>query len=57
MDPVFVEEPKLSRLVSLDIAQVGWGGRIRTFAMTGPKPVALPLGYSPTIKAASKKLA
>ena len=24
-----------------------WDGRIRTFAMTGPKPVALPLGDAP----------
>ena len=24
-----------------------WDGRIRTFALTGPKPVALPLGDAP----------
>ena len=26
-----------------------WATRIRTWGMTGPKPVALPLGYSPKI--------
>jgi hypothetical protein len=25
----------------------GWGSRIRTYEMTEPKPVALPLGYTP----------
>ena len=34
------------------ISQVlfGWGGRIRTSEMAGPKPAALPLGDAPIVR-------
>gem|GEM_PF-5331525 len=42
--------PTLARWCSTTelLPQSGWATRIRTWGMTGPKPVALPLGYSPT---------
>ena len=41
----FLPVPAVMIVVNL---VAGWGERIRTFVMTGPKPVALPLGYSPS---------
>ena len=32
---------------SICFIKESWDGRIRTFAITGPKPVALPLGDAP----------
>ena len=34
----------------LNIFKIGWGGRIRTSEMPGPKPGALPLGDAPSGK-------
>ena len=34
--------------LSLESLLIGWGGRIRTSGMAGPKPAALPLGDAPS---------
>src|SRR5699024_7340513 len=36
-------------VLPLNYFRKSWATRIRTWGMTGPKPVALPLGYSPII--------